>query len=152
MVCYSFPFMRRWTCISTGFFRVRWSTGSPSPPPSVALTAFWTWCTSSRIYLLLQVYQTLQHGSIQLMLLFLGFIQASHGGCNVLRCLLESPSIRLYVIISNSDIFSHRISCTLVGIPSIISIMGSHGWTTTYFTTALLGILPLKVTMILQTC
>ena len=33
------------------------------------------------------------------MLLFLGFDQASHGGCNIWRCLLDSPSIRLNVII-----------------------------------------------------
>ena len=39
--------------------------------------------TIPRVYLSLQVYQTLQHSSIQLMLLFLGFNQASHGGCNI---------------------------------------------------------------------
>ena len=55
MVPSSFSFMRRWTCISIGFFRVRWSTGNPSPFPSAALTAFQSWCTLSRIYLSLQV-------------------------------------------------------------------------------------------------
>ena len=45
--------MRRWTCIPTGYFRIRWSTGSPSSSPSAALTAFWSWCTSSKIYLFL---------------------------------------------------------------------------------------------------
>ena len=43
------------------------------------------------------------------MLLFLGFNEASHGGYNLERCPLESPSIRLYVIISILDIFSHGI-------------------------------------------
>ena len=127
--------------------RIRTSSGSSdskessgdtsSSSPSTTLTTFWFWCTSSRIYLSLQAYQTLQHGSIQLVLLFLGFNQASHGGCNIWWCLLESPSIRLYVIISNSDIFCYGISCTLVGVLSIISVMGSHDWTTTHFTTLL---------------
>ena len=66
------------------------------------------------------------------MLLFLGFDQASHGGYNIWWCPLESPSIRLYVIISITAIFSHDIFCSLVGIPNIIPIMGSHDWTTTY--------------------
>ena len=35
-------------------------------------------------------------------------------------------------LISITDIFSYGISRTLVRIPSIISIMGSHNWTTTY--------------------
>ena len=42
MVPSSFPFLRRWTCISTG---------NPSSSHSAALTAFWSWCTSSKIYL-----------------------------------------------------------------------------------------------------
>ena len=87
----------------------------------------------SIVYLSLQVCQTLQHGNIQLMLLFLSFNQAPHSRCNIQRCLLESPSIRLYVIIPNSDIFPHGISHTLVGVQSIISVMGSHGCTITYF-------------------
>ena len=102
------------------------------PSPSIAFTAFWSFRTSSKIYLSLQVFQTLQHCSIQLMLLFLGFNQASHGGCNISRFVLESPSIRIYVIISITDIFSHGIFCSLLGILSIIPIMGSHDWTATY--------------------
>ena len=74
----------------------------------------------------LQVYQTLQHGSIQLMLLFLGFNQASHGGCNIWWCLLESPSIRLYVIISYSNIFTHNIFLKLIGVLCIIHVIDSH--------------------------
>ena len=78
MVFSSSPFMRRWTCISTGFFIIRWSTRSPSSSHSAALTAF-----SPRVYMPLQICQTLQHGRIQMMLLFLGFNQDSHGGCNI---------------------------------------------------------------------
>ena len=127
--------MRIITWIPTGFFRIGWSTRSASPSPSAALTAFWPWCTPSRIYLSLQVFQNLQYGSIQLILLFLGFNQASHGGCNLRQCLLESPSIRLYVIISIMEIFFHGIFYSLVRISGIIPIMGSHDWTTLGFTT-----------------
>ena len=149
MVSSSFPLMRRRACISIGLFRIRWSTRSPSPYPSATLTTFWPWCTPSRIYLFLQVCQTLQYGSIQLMLIFLGFNQAFDGGCNLGWCLLESPSIRLYVIIM--DIFSHGISCMLVRIPSIIPIMGSHDWTTSCFTTLfILEYCSWKLSIILQ--
>ena len=65
------------------------------------------------------------------MLLFLGFDQASHGGYNIWYFLLESPSIGLYVIIFVTEFFSYGISGMIVRIPSIISIMGSHNWTTT---------------------
>ena len=150
MVSLSFSFVRRRTWIPAGFFRVRWSTRSPSPSPSTALTAFWSCGTSSRVYISLQVCRTLQHCSIQLMLLFLGFNQASHGGCNIWQCLLESPSIRLNVIISILGILSHGIFCSLVRILSIIPIMGSHNWTTTYLPATLPGLLPWKVTMTLQ--
>ena len=133
MVSSSSPFMRRWACIPTGSFRIRWSTRIPSPSPSAASAAFWPCCISSRVYIFLQVCQTLQYGSIRLMLLFLGFNQASHGGCNFGRCPLESPSIRIYVIISKLNILPHGISHTLVGVPSNLFVLGSHGWTTTYF-------------------
>ena len=153
MMSSSFPLMRRWTCISTGFFRIRWSTRIPSPSPSAALTAFWPWCTPSRIYLFLQVCQTLQYGSIQLMLLFLGFNQASHGGCNLRRCPLESLSIRLYVLISITNIFFHGIFCSLVRILSIIPIMVSHDWITSCFTTLFfLGYCFWELSIILQMC
>ena len=52
MVSFSF-LMRRWTFIPAEYFRIRWSTRSPSPSPSVAITGFLTCCISSRVYLFL---------------------------------------------------------------------------------------------------
>ena len=148
MVSYSSLFMRRWTCISTGFFGVRRSTGSPSPSPSAALTSF-----SPRVYLPLQICQTLQHGSIQLNLLFLGFNQASHGGCNLGQVLLESPSIRIYVIIS---IIENFLPWNLLLARKNPGHHTHHGFSwlnqLLLYHTVLPGILLLEVSIILQTC
>ena len=74
MVPLSLSLVRRKAWIPTKFFWVRWSTRSPSSSSFVTtLTTLWFYYTWSKDYLSLQVCQTLQHSSIQLMLLFLGF-------------------------------------------------------------------------------